>query len=151
MSKQLALTHKFVKSIPEKLEERTLYISIDYATVVHKCCCGCGYEVVTPLSPTDWKLIFDGVSISLFPSIGNWGFPCRSHYWIENNTANWADQWSEAQIEAGRMYDRQLKQRYYGTGTQTTNDKPTTSAGQQSGRSHREGFWSWIVKWWSNL
>jgi hypothetical protein len=50
-----------------------------------KCACGCGKEVVTPLSATDWKLIFDGKTVSLDPSIGNWGFPCRSHYWVRNN------------------------------------------------------------------
>jgi hypothetical protein len=48
-----------------------------------KCCCGCGHEVVTPFSPTDWKLTFDCVSVSLYPSIGNWSPPCRAHYFIE--------------------------------------------------------------------
>jgi Family of unknown function (DUF6527) len=33
------------------------------------CCCGCGEKVVTPLRPTDWKLIFDGKTISLDPSL----------------------------------------------------------------------------------
>jgi hypothetical protein len=41
----------------------------------------------SPLSPTDWKLTFDGVSVSLHPSDGNWSFPCRSHYRIEYNRA----------------------------------------------------------------
>ena len=69
------------------IEEGKIYVSIAYATAVHKCACGCGKEVVTPLSPTDWKLIFDGKTVSLDPSIGNWGFPCRSHYWVRNNRA----------------------------------------------------------------
>jgi hypothetical protein len=60
-----------------------LYVSPGYATVTHLCCCGCGAEVVTPLSPTDWKLTFDGVAISLSPSVGNWSLPCRSHYFID--------------------------------------------------------------------
>ena len=86
-----ALTHEFVEFIPDMIEEGKLYVSIEYATTVHKCCCGCGKEVVTPLSPTDWKLIFDGKTVSLDPSIGNWSFPCRSHYWIRNNWALWAE------------------------------------------------------------
>ena len=45
------LACEFVKAIPAELEERTLYASMDYATVAHKCCCGCGREVVTPLRP----------------------------------------------------------------------------------------------------
>jgi hypothetical protein len=76
------IKHKFVQYIPDLVEERMLYISIEFGTVVHKCMCGCGNEVVTPLSPTDWELIYNGETVSLYPSIGNWGFKCKSHYWI---------------------------------------------------------------------
>ena len=82
MKRELILRHEFVEFIPDKLADGVVYVSIPYATVAHKCCCGCGMEVVTPLSPTDWELIFDGESISLDPSIGNWSFDCKSHYWI---------------------------------------------------------------------
>jgi len=109
----MVLAHEFVKTIPNDLKERTLYVSVDYATVMHKCCCGCGHEVVTPLTPTDWTLIYDGVSISLNPSIGNWSFECRSHYWISKSTVRWARQWSGSRITAGRTQDRRLKERYY--------------------------------------
>ena len=44
--------------------------------------------MVTPLKPTDWKLTFDGKTITLYPSIRNWNFACRSHYWIRNNRCN---------------------------------------------------------------
>ena len=99
------LTHRFVKSVPETLEDGVLYVSVEYATAIHKCCCGCGKEVVTPLSPRDWKLIFDGETISLYPSIGNWSFPCQSHYWITNNQVEWAVKWSKRQIAAVRKRD----------------------------------------------
>ena len=66
--------HEFVEFIPSTLNDGVLYISIPYATAVHKCCCGCGEKVVTPLTPTDWSLTFDGLTASLSPSIGNWGF-----------------------------------------------------------------------------
>lgn len=79
------IQHKFVEFIPEKKEEGILYISIEYCTAIHKCVCGCGEEVVTPISPTDWELTFYGDSISLYPSIGNWSFNCKSHYWIRRN------------------------------------------------------------------
>jgi hypothetical protein len=79
------IRHKFVEFIPEQLEEGILYITVEYRTAVHKCVCGCGNKVVTPLSPTDWKMIFDGKCISLYPSIGNWSFDCRSHYFITRN------------------------------------------------------------------
>src|ERR1700739_3308968 len=113
MSKVNTVTHEFVEFIPDTLEEGKLYISIAYATVAHKCCCGCGREVVTPLSPTDWKLIFDGKTISLDPSIGNWSFTCKSHYWIRNNRVRWAVQWSQEQIDGGRSRDRFAKKTYH--------------------------------------
>jgi hypothetical protein len=50
------IQHKFVEFMPEVIEEGVLYISVEYCTSVHKCACGCGNEVVTPLSPTDCSL-----------------------------------------------------------------------------------------------
>jgi hypothetical protein len=121
--KQTALTHQFVDFIPNVLENGMVYVCIQYATAVHKCCCGCGREVVTPLSPTDWKLIFDGDTISLDPSIGNWNFPCQSHYWIRRNKILWARKWSRREIEAGRVHEQLSKEKYFGA----------TSAGAESG------------------
>ena len=94
-----------------------MYVSVKYATAVHNCCCGCENKVVTPLSPTDWKLTFDGETISLFPSIGNWGFKCQSHYWILNNKVKWARKWSEQEIASGRRKDELNKKKYYRTTT----------------------------------
>lgn len=107
------IAHRFVKYVPAQLEERTIYISIEFATATHLCLCGCGSEVVTPLSPTDWKLTFDGESISLDPSIGNWSLTCRSHYWIRRGRVHWASRWSQGEIDAGRRADRARKATYY--------------------------------------
>ena len=63
------LHHKFVEFIPEKVEEGVLYVSIEYCTAIHKCVCGCGNEVVTPLSPTDWKLTFNGKAVQKKPRL----------------------------------------------------------------------------------
>lgn len=108
------LRHEFVKNVPDSLEAGVLYVSLEYATVVHSCCCGCGSEVVTPLSPTDWQLTFDGKTVSLYPSIGNWSLPCQSHYWITKNTVEWAPKWSREKIELGRKDERRDKERFYG-------------------------------------
>lgn len=113
MKPPVTLRHAFVDSAPEILEDGVLYVSIRYRSVMHKCCCGCGSEVVTPLGPTDWKLIFDGVSVSLDPSVGNWSLPCRSHYWIRGNKVHWARAWTDEQVAAGRARDRLVKERYY--------------------------------------
>jgi hypothetical protein len=107
------LRHKFVEFIPDSIENGTLYISIDYCTAIHKCVCGCGNEVVTPLSPTDWKMIFNGKSVSLYPSIGNWNFKCQSHYWIKENRIEHAGSWSNKNIQNGRARDAETKQEYY--------------------------------------
>ena len=72
-------------------------------------------EVVTPLTPTDWKLTFDGESVSLNPSVGNWSIPCRSHYVIKNNRIHWATDWSSEQISEGRKTDKLKKDRYFKT------------------------------------
>jgi hypothetical protein len=108
--KQTKFAYEFVEYIPDHLVEGTIYISINFATATHKCSCGCGNEVVTPLSPTDWKLIFDGESVTLDPSIGNWNFPCQSHYWIKRNKVTWANQWSQDQIDNGRNKNLLSKQ-----------------------------------------
>jgi len=112
--KQTALQHEFVEYIPENVQDGVIYVSIAFATATHNCCCGCGSRVVTPLTPTDWKLIFDGETVSLYPSIGNWSFPCESHYWIKSNRVEWAPAMSRQKIEAGRRHDRLAKARYYG-------------------------------------
>src|ERR1700686_1232920 len=101
----MLLKHGFVEYMPDVLMDGTIYVSMTFATVAHKCCCGCGGEVVPPLSPPDWGLSFDGQSISLDPSIGNWSFSCKSHYWIRRNKVIWAPRWSEKQIQGGRAHD----------------------------------------------
>lgn len=107
------MQHKFVDNIPEILEEGILYISIPFETVIHKCCCGCGNEVVTPLSPSQWKLTFDGVSITIDPSIGNWSLNCRSHYFISENSIVWLYKYSKKEIENVRKVDFDDNLKYY--------------------------------------
>ena len=114
MGRKQILVHEFVDYIPDEIKEGVVYISIVYATAVHKCCCGCGNEVVTPISPTDWQLSFDGQSVSLFPSIGNWSFDCKSHYWIIHNRVRWARRMTLEEIETGRVDDRLMKLEYFG-------------------------------------
>lgn len=107
------LKHKFVDNIPDIIEDNVLYVSMEYETLIHKCACGCENEVVTPLSPTDWSLIFDGETISLEPSIGSWGLECKSHYWITNNKVNWSSSYSQKEINKVRRVDSEDKYEYY--------------------------------------
>jgi hypothetical protein len=113
MKRDLRLKHIFLEHIPEQLEDGVLYISIRFAMVIHQCCCGCGSEVATPLSPTDWSLTFDGQSISLHPSIGNWNLPCRSHYVISKSRVHWAPRWPQWRIDKSRLREQAAKKEYY--------------------------------------
>lgn len=103
------LHHRFVDLVPADLEPGILYVTIEYATAVHSCACGCGGRVVTPFTPADWELRFDGETVSLFPSIGNWSFSCQSHYWIRRNRIEWAPQWTAAQITRARRLAREAQ------------------------------------------
>ena len=111
--------HEFVEFIPREISEAVLYVSIPYGTAAHLCACGCKTKVVTPITPARWKLIYDGETISLDPSIGNWQFPCRSHYWIKRNRVHWSRTFSDAEIAAGRRSDEEDLRRYFAGKSQT--------------------------------
>lgn len=113
MIRDPALRHKFVNSFPDRLQPGILYISMGYATASHSCCCGCGEEIVTPFAPTEWKMTFNGEAVSLWPSIGNWNLPCRSHYIIRDGRAIEAAPWSDEQIGFEKRRDRRAKEVFY--------------------------------------
>lgn len=105
MKKNFMIKHEFVEFIPEVLSAGVIYVSIPYATASHSCFCGCGSRVVTPLSREGWSVTFDGESISLSPSIGNYGLPCQSHYFVRNDKVIWARHLSKKEIDADRRKD----------------------------------------------
>lgn len=152
MMRTRMLEHRFVRSVPRELEFGVLYVSVEYATAVHSCCCGCGEQVVTPLSPTDWKMIYDGESVSLTPSIGNWQLPCRSHYVIRQGHVIEADSWSAEQVEAEHRRDKAAKARFYHAKAATAGEQDMRSSNpeivtESSMRAHRKaGFWSSFAK-----
>lgn len=141
--KQLA--HRFVECLPEHLEEGFLYISMAYATAAHRCCCGCGEEVVTPFTPTDWKMTFDGESVSLWPSVGSWTLKCRSHYVIENGKVLSAGRWSDRQIAEARHRDHAAKARHYGTGPSGASDVPPVESTDSVPPSLWKRMWRWAT------
>jgi len=51
---------RFVELIPDEIQESVIYVSMEYGTVIHKCACGCGREVNTPLAPNEWHLHYNG-------------------------------------------------------------------------------------------
>jgi Family of unknown function (DUF6527) len=142
MKKNYSIEHKFVEFIPRRLNERTLYISIQFATATHKCFCACGAEVVTPISPAGWHLTFDGETVSLSPSVGSWSLKCKSHYWIRCNSVVWAPAMPPEEIAEVRKRDDADWLRHYGP-------QPTVAARpllteQEANPVDRKGFWAWL-------
>jgi hypothetical protein len=119
---------EFVELMPAKLEDGIVYISMQFATASHLCFCGCGEKVVTPFSPTDWKLMFDGETISIGPSIGSWDFPCQSHYWITRNVIHWAPKWTRARVLEAAGQDDAAKDSFYGLASSTAVTMPAPPA-----------------------
>jgi hypothetical protein len=137
MTKTATMHYKLVETIPRAIEAGVLYVSREYGTAVHKCCCGCGQEVVTPLGSTDWKISIDADAVSVYPSIGNWSLPCRSHYWIDRGRIHWAEEWSDARIRQGREYDRMAKQRHH----------DEIDAARRRAADAGPGFWASLWRW----
>lgn len=99
-------TPEFVETFPTLMLPAKFYISLEYNTCGHLCACGCGNEVVTPLSPAQWSFAYDGKDISVWPSVGNWGLTCRAHYVIERGQVEWAREYTDGEVTLNRRRDR---------------------------------------------
>lgn len=97
----------FVAFVPRDLENGRLYISMEYATAVHLCACGCGTKTITPLSIDGWTLTFNG-TITLRPSVGNGQAPCRSHYLVSDDKIQWLPPIGTAETQAAIARDREV-------------------------------------------
>jgi hypothetical protein len=146
MKPQIVLQHEFVEFIPSSLKERTIYISMRFGTAAHLCACGCGNKVVTPLRPTDWTLIYDGKTVSLDPSIGNWSFACQSHYWIKRNNIRWGSPFSKEKIAAARASDSSAKENYFDSSA----DEDVPLVDMTEKHETRQSLWAAIKDWWTS-
>lgn len=145
MKPNFDIAHEFVEFIPEEMEEQTLYIAMEYATASHKCFCGCGAEVVTPLSPTAWQLSYDGERVSLNPSIGSWSLPCQSHYWIRRGRVEWSYPMSKEQIAAVKQRDQEDTLRYHGIRDVHQSQQPDTKREHVEQKS--KGILNRLINW----
>lgn len=105
MSRTDHYTARFVESFPTPLAPGVLYVSTKYATAGHVCPCGCGREVVTKLSPTRWRVIFDG-EVSLRPSVAATGLPFNSHYFLTRGQVDWHSKLDAVQAARAQGADR---------------------------------------------
>lgn len=107
----LQLMH--VEFLPSDLEEGILYVSKKYCVAGHLCPCGCRSKIITLLGRNEWKYTEKKGLPTLYPSIGNWQLPCRSHYWIVNGTVDWSNMWSQEKIDAGAKLEVTKRNDYY--------------------------------------
>jgi hypothetical protein len=141
------LKPNYLTQFPEQLAEGILYISEEFNLTAHKCCCGCQEDVVLKLGPAKWQLTkeSDG-AVSLNPSVGNWKYACRSHYWIENNQVFDAGPMSAGAIKRVQRRDRVERQQYLEQNASATDQKRQgmwmriTNAIQRGWR-HVKGLW----------
>jgi hypothetical protein len=111
--KNLELIPRDQDEFPKVLDEGVLYISEECELAAHKCCCGCGEDVITPLRPARWRLDRNGGRVSLYPSIGNWKFACRSHYWIRDNRVMPSYALDDEEIADVIELDRAAREKYF--------------------------------------
>ncbi len=102
-----------VHYLPKELEEGILYVSKEFGVAGHLCPCGCKNKIITPIDPAEWSFKEVNNKPTLYPSIGNWQIPCKSHYWIIDGIIEWSYQWSEEQIIKGRIAEEEKRKSYY--------------------------------------
>lgn len=147
MSATARFQHQFVKSAPRDLFPGVLYVSLEYCSMLHLCACGCGRKVVTPISPKDWSMTFNGASVTVHPSIGSWSLPCRSHYLIKRGKVVWAGDWTDDQISKGRAKNLGRKR---GTKVETNETAKVTST-HANRVSTRRIWYPQLYRWISRL
>lgn len=140
--KQTKLIPEYVDYIPEQLGDGHLYICEQYKTVAHKCCCGCGEEVITPLSAAEWSIRKEGNTVTLHPSIGNWSFKCQSHYWIRKNQVIWAKVMSQQEIKRVRARDAADKAKQIAYVNKQKEPKVATE-----NKSYIQLLWARFITW----
>jgi len=73
------------------IQDGELWYSEEFQTASHLCACGCGSRTITPIDANNWTLQIseDGYTFTLSLSIGNYQYPCGSHYSIVDSKVVW--------------------------------------------------------------
>lgn len=90
--------------------------------------------------------------VTLHPSIGNWGFPCRSHYLIRRNKVVWAGSMTPVEISLVRKRDQADKDAYTAEVNRMKGYAPVPGsaihrASDVVGAAIRQ-LWSALSRWW---
>jgi hypothetical protein len=104
-----------VHYLPKEFEPGILYFSKEFEVAGHLCPCGCENKIITPINPIEWTLEITKHGPTLYPSIGNWQLPCKSHYWITRGEVEWSYEMSVEEIIAGNKCEEERREKYYET------------------------------------
>ncbi len=118
-----------VEFMPKEMQPGILYYAEEYGAAAHLCACGCGSKIRTPIDDAEWSLKEGSGGPSLYPSVGNWQKPCRSHYFIRNGAIIWCGQWTEEEVKMGRRLEHQRR---------------VAHLDRKSPRKKRRRFWDWM-------
>lgn len=113
MTKIARMQLESVHYMPKALKPGILYVSEKFRTAAHLCACGCGSKIRTPLGPTEWAVKGSPAGPSLWPSVGNWQKPCKSHYIIDRGSIVWCGQWTPDQVAEGRAFEHARREAHY--------------------------------------
>lgn len=102
-----------VEFMPAQLQPGVLYVSKKYRTAAHLCACGCGEKVRTQLGHLGWRLTNGRSGPTLYPSIGNWQKPCRSHYFIRDGRVLWQGDWTDEEVLDGRRIEEMRRDAHF--------------------------------------
>ena len=104
---------QLVRFMPKELEQGVLYVSEEFGAAAHRCACGCGAKIRTPLGPTEWSVEETSAGPTLRPSVGNWQQACQSHYLITRGEVMWVRSWTSEEIADGRRREEDRRREYY--------------------------------------
>lgn len=87
-------------------------------------------------------MAYNGETVSLHPSIGNWQLKCRSHYVIDRGRVIEAEPWTRSQVSAQQARDKRAKAAYFAAPVdQAEADAPVSLPANEA-----RGVWVWLKR-----
>lgn len=98
--------YEAVSKTPKELDPFTVYVNKEFEVASFLCACGCGHKV-TLLVPDGHSVENNGGFATVYPSVGVWDAPCKSHYYITGGRVDWCSSWSDEFIKKSMLRQRQ--------------------------------------------
>lgn len=89
--------YRLVERIPNILQEGIVYHTEEFELAGLLCACGCGHRI-TLLVPDSHRVSDERGYATIWPSIGVFDAPCKSHYFINAGEIQWRPAFSASQV-----------------------------------------------------